>query len=80
VAAAMVVAVVVEGGNNGIEPMAPMAALLTVVAVDGGNNGIFTSTSYDNDNHSHPHCPCPHPLLDKEWMAGWRAGLDASHS
>jgi hypothetical protein len=50
------IAVVVNGGGSGIQPMAPMAAWLTVAAVDGGgDDGIFTNASHDNNHH-----PCPH--------------------
>ncbi len=77
----MAIAVIVNGGNNGIEPMATIAGLLTVAAVDGsGNNGIFTSSYYDNDRKPCPHCPCPCCLSDKDHTVGWRACRDASHS
>jgi hypothetical protein len=75
------IAVVVDGGNNGIDSTAPIAALSTVAAVDGGgNNGIFTTSYYNNYRHPPPHCPRPHPLSDKDQTAGWRARCDASHS
>ncbi len=77
------IAVVVDGGNGGIELMAPMAARSTVAAVDGvSNNGVFITISSNNNRHPHPHCPCPCPCppLDKNWMAGWGACCDASHS
>jgi hypothetical protein len=65
------IAVIVDGGSSGIEPLAPMAALLTVAAVDGdGNDGIFTKASHDNNRHPCPHHPCPHPPWDKDWTAG----------
>jgi hypothetical protein len=63
--------VIVDGGDTGIEPTAPMAASLTVAAVDGGgNNGDLTPSYYDNDRHPHLHPPHPCPLLDKDWTAG----------
>jgi hypothetical protein len=49
------IAVVVNGGVDGIELKDPMAVLLTVAAVgSGGKDGIFTTSYYDNDHH-----PCP---------------------
>ncbi len=60
------IAVAVDSGSGGIEPMVPMAASSTVALVDGGsNNGVFTNTSHDNDCHPCPHCPHP--------CSGWRA-------
>jgi hypothetical protein len=53
------IAVVVDSGVGGIEPMAPMAASSTVSVVDGGgNDGVFTHASHDNDRHPYPHCSC----------------------
>ncbi len=65
------IAVVVNGGNNGIDLTALMAALLTVTAVDGGgNNGIFTTRYFDSDRRPCRHCPCPRSLLDNDRTAG----------
>ena len=75
----MAIAVIVNGGGGGIEPMAPMAVSLIVAAVDGGsNNSIFTNASHNNACHPHPHRPCP--PLDKDQMVEWRAHCDLSHS
>ncbi len=41
---------VVDGGNGGMEPMAPMTALLTAVAVDGGGNNDLVAAAINNNN------------------------------
>ncbi len=74
------IAVVVDGGDDGIDSKAPMAVSLTIGAVDGGgNDGVFTTRYNNNYCHTHPHRPRPCPLLDKDRMVGWRACYDASH-
>ncbi len=77
----MGIAGVVDSSNNEIDSTALIAALSTVVAVDGGGKDCIFTTSYNNKyRHPCPHRPCPHPLLDKDWTAGWRACCDVSHS
>jgi hypothetical protein len=72
------IAVTVDGGGSGIEPIVLMVALLAVVVADGGgNNGIFTDASHHNDRHPCPHYPCP--PSDEDRTVGWRARCDASH-
>ncbi len=52
------IVVIVNGGNDGIDLTALMAASSTVAVVDGGgNDGIFTTRYYINDCHPHPHHP-----------------------
>jgi hypothetical protein len=44
------IAIVINGGGVGIEPMAPMAVSLIVAVVDGGGkDGIFTTNFHNND-------------------------------
>ncbi len=65
------IAVVIDGGSSGIEPMAPMAASSTAVVDGGSDNGAFTTASHKDDRHL---CPLALTLALPQRRIGQQGG------